>query len=81
MLSTTPFDATDYLDSPEMIAAYLDEAFESGDSTLIAKAIKTVMRVPENRRRLPSEMLTRIAELTTPRASDADQHIKGDDDM
>jgi probable addiction module antidote protein len=38
------FDAADYLDNPEMIAAYLTEAFESEDSGLIAKAIGAVAR-------------------------------------
>ena len=38
------FDAADYLDSPEMIAAYLTEAFESEDPALIAKAIGAVAR-------------------------------------
>ncbi len=44
MVRTTPFDAADYLDSPEIIAAYLTEAFESEDTTLITKAIGTVAR-------------------------------------
>jgi probable addiction module antidote protein len=44
MVTVTPFDAADYLDSPEMIAAYLTEAFESEDPALIAKAIGTVAR-------------------------------------
>lgn len=44
MVRTTPFDAADYLDTPEMIAAYLTEAFESDDPVLITKAIGTVAR-------------------------------------
>ncbi|PZA09519.1 putative addiction module antidote protein [Rhodopseudomonas palustris] len=44
MVSTTPFDAADYLDSPEMIADYLTEAFESEDPALITKAIGAVAR-------------------------------------
>ena len=63
-MESSPFDAADYLDSPEIIAAYLDEALKSGDLGLIAKAIETVMRVPEDRRTMPKEMLRRIAELT-----------------
>ena len=39
-----PFDAAEYLDSPEMIAAYLNEAFESEDASAIAVAIGTVAR-------------------------------------
>ncbi len=44
MAKATPFDAADYLDSPEMIAAYLNEAFESGDHVLITKAIGAAAR-------------------------------------
>jgi len=44
MVRTTPFDAADYLDSPEMIAEYLTEAFDSEDPALITKAIGTVAR-------------------------------------
>jgi probable addiction module antidote protein len=36
---------SEYLDSPEMIAEYLTEAFESDDVAFIAKAIGTVARV------------------------------------
>ncbi|MCG6206801.1 putative addiction module antidote protein [Rhodopseudomonas sp. HC1] len=43
-MNTTPFDAADYLDSPETIAEYLTEAFESEDPVLITKAIGTVAR-------------------------------------
>lgn len=41
---TTPYDAADYLDSPEVIEAYLEEAFASGDSVLIAVALGNVAR-------------------------------------
>ena len=44
MLNAKPFDAADYLDSPEMIAAYLTEAFESDDPAAIAMAIGAVAR-------------------------------------
>ncbi len=39
-----PFDAVEYLDSPEMIAAYINEALESEDASTIAVAIGTVAR-------------------------------------
>jgi probable addiction module antidote protein len=39
-----PFDVADYLDSPEMIAAYLSEALASGDIALIMAAIGDVAR-------------------------------------
>lgn len=41
---TKPFDSADYLDSPEAIAEYLTEAFETGDSEFIAMAIGTIAR-------------------------------------
>lgn len=44
MAEAKPFDAAEYLDSPEMIAAYLNEAFESEDASAIAVAIGTVAR-------------------------------------
>ncbi|KIZ40190.1 MULTISPECIES: addiction module antidote protein [Rhodopseudomonas] len=44
MVRARVFDAADYLDSPEMIAAYLNEAFASEDPALIAKAIGAVAR-------------------------------------
>lgn len=40
--ATTAWDASPYLDSPEMIAAYLDPAFEDGDPTVIATALGTI---------------------------------------
>ena len=44
MPKASPFDAADYLESPEAIADYLSEAFESGDDRLIARALGTVAR-------------------------------------
>ncbi len=44
MAKMQKFDAADYLDSPETIAAYLTEAFESDDQALITKAIGAVAR-------------------------------------
>jgi probable addiction module antidote protein len=38
------FDVAEYLDSPEMIAAYVTEALESGDASLITMAIGAVAR-------------------------------------
>ena len=38
------FDSADYLDSPEALAAYLSEAFESGDSAFIVHAIGNAAR-------------------------------------
>jgi probable addiction module antidote protein len=41
---TPAFDAAEYLDSPEAIAAYLSEAFETDDEDIIAKALGAVAR-------------------------------------
>ena len=44
MIKTQPFDAAEYLDNPEVIAAYLTEALETGDVEFILDAIGTVAR-------------------------------------
>lgn len=44
MTKTTPFDVAEYLDSPEMIAAYIEAAMEEGDPAFIAKAVGDVAR-------------------------------------
>jgi probable addiction module antidote protein len=43
-LETKPWDASEYLDSEEAVAAYLDAAFEDGDPRLIATALGDVAR-------------------------------------
>ena len=43
-LETTKWDAAEILDSPEMIAAYIDAALEDGDPALIAAALGDVAR-------------------------------------
>lgn len=43
-LKTTQWDASEYLDSPEAIAGYLEAAFEDGDPALIAAALGDVAR-------------------------------------
>jgi probable addiction module antidote protein len=45
MAKVRDFDVAEYLDSPKAIAAYLSEAFETGDDALIAQALGTVARV------------------------------------
>ncbi len=45
MAKAKDFDVAEYLDSSEAIAAYLSEAFETGDDDLIARALGTVARV------------------------------------
>jgi len=41
-VKTTEFDASEYLDSAEVIAAYLREAFESGEEGMVDAAIADV---------------------------------------
>ena len=43
-IKTTPFDAAEYLDTPEAQAEYLRISFEIGDSADIQEAIGTVAR-------------------------------------
>jgi probable addiction module antidote protein len=44
MAKAEEFNAAEHLDSPEVIAAYLSEALETGDEGLIAKAFGAVAR-------------------------------------
>jgi probable addiction module antidote protein len=44
MTKTKAFDVAEYLDSPEIIAEYLTEAFETDDAKFIARAIGAVAR-------------------------------------
>ncbi|GLR85564.1 addiction module antidote protein [Bradyrhizobium iriomotense] len=44
MAKTRPFDAAEYLDSSEAIAAYLSEAFETNDPSFITEAIGAAAR-------------------------------------
>ena len=44
MIKLSKFDAADYLDHQETIAAYLTEALETADSDYIRHAIDTVAR-------------------------------------
>jgi probable addiction module antidote protein len=43
-LKTKKYDVANYLDSDEMIAVYLDAAFEGGDISRIAEALGDVAR-------------------------------------
>jgi probable addiction module antidote protein len=43
-LKTTLWDPSEYLESPESIAAYLEAAFEDGDPSLIAAALGDIAR-------------------------------------
>ncbi len=43
-IKTTLFDAAKYLDTPEAISAYMDEALATHDMAFITKAIGTVAR-------------------------------------
>jgi len=43
-IETRPFDPAEYLDGPDAVAAYLTEAFETGDPAFITDAIGVVAR-------------------------------------
>ena len=43
-IETTRWDGTEYLDTPEAIAAYLEAAFEDGDPKVITHAIGNIAR-------------------------------------
>jgi len=43
-IETTRFDPSEYLDNPEVIAAYISEALETNDPAFIAAAIGDVAR-------------------------------------
>ena len=43
-LETKPFDVADYLETPDDVALYLEEAFKDGDQQLIVKALGDVAR-------------------------------------
>lgn len=43
-LKTKPFDAADYLDTEAGVAAYLSDAFESGDDAVFQEALQTAAR-------------------------------------
>ena len=43
-LKTTLWEASEFLDSPQSIAAYLEAVFEDGDPALIAAALGDVAR-------------------------------------
>jgi probable addiction module antidote protein len=44
MARAKEFDAADYLDSPQAIADYLSEAFETGDEDIVTRALGAVAR-------------------------------------
>lgn len=44
MVEISKFDAAEYLKTPEMIAVYLTDAFETDDPAFIARAIGTAAR-------------------------------------
>jgi probable addiction module antidote protein len=43
-MKTSKFEASEYLDNPRVIAAYITEALESGDAAFIAQAIGDVAK-------------------------------------
>jgi probable addiction module antidote protein len=69
MANAKPFDAAAYLDGPELIAAYLTEALESNDQTLIVKAIGNAAR---------SQGMTAVAEKAGVSRENLDRALGGD---
>jgi probable addiction module antidote protein len=43
-VKTTPFDAADYLETEEDVAAYLTEALATGDTAVVALALGAIAR-------------------------------------
>ena len=43
-MKTTPFDAADYLETEEDVAAYLTEALATGDTAVVALALGAIAR-------------------------------------
>ena len=43
-LKTTPYDAAEYLDTEEAVAAFLTDAFESGDDAVFQEALQIAAR-------------------------------------
>jgi probable addiction module antidote protein len=41
---TSPFDSAEYLDNPEAVEAYLEDALESNDPAIIAHAFGVIAR-------------------------------------
>lgn len=59
-IETRPWDAAEYLDTPEAILAYLEAAFEDGNPALIAAALNDVSRA----KGLDRDALTAHADLS-----------------
>jgi probable addiction module antidote protein len=49
MAKISKFDAADYLNTPEVIAAYLGEAYEASDPDYMRAALGTVARAKPRR--------------------------------
>ena len=43
-VTTRPFDVAEYLDTPGRVAAYIEEALETGDAAFIAHALGVVAK-------------------------------------
>lgn len=69
LLETTPHDTAEHLDSPEMIAGYLNAAMEDGDPALIAFALGNVLRAHGLTQLVPEAELCDEAAIGAPNAS------------
>lgn len=68
-LETTPHDTAEHLDSPEMIAAYLEAVMEDGDPALIALALGNALRARGLTHLVPDAGMNDEAAAGTPNAS------------
>ena len=55
---TKPYDAAEYLETEEDMAAYLQAAFEEGDAALVIHALGNIAACPRN---VPNRSQDRLA--------------------
>ena len=82
MVTFTKFDAADHLDSPEAIAFYLTDAFETDDSDSIKLALGTVARtkgvaVAAETAGLSPDVLSRFIQRQSPQEFDKVRKLLG----
>ncbi len=65
-LKTRPYDAAEFLDSPELIAEYIKESLATGDADIIRWCISDVIRAKENKPTLEELGLTEEDFIVTP---------------
>lgn len=53
--NSAPYDAADYIDSPEMAAEFLNAAIEEGDERVMLSALRAVIRKVSTMREVAAE--------------------------